>query len=117
LKEVPVDQWTIEPAIPGRIRIQGDIDLASARELARYLEAQLDGPPRRFELDLSGVEFVDSSGLHTFIHAHNYASARGSQLVIVAPSPSVGRLLELTGCDKLFAIMGRHDQRPPSAAD
>lgn len=103
-----MDQWTIEPAIPGRIKIQGDLDLANSRDLGRYLTTQLDGPARRVELDLSCVEFIDSNGLHTLIHAHRAATARGSQLVLVAPSPAVGRLLELSGCDGIFTIVDHH---------
>ena len=112
-----MDQWTIEPAMPGRIKIQGDIDLASSRDLGRYLETQLDGGASPVELDLSGVEFIDSHGLHTFIRAHHYATARGAQLVLVAPSPSVRRLLELSGCVKIFAITDRPEQSPTSASD
>ena len=112
-----MDQWTIEPAIPGRIKIQGDLDLASSGDLGRYLASQLDGPARRVELDLSGVEFIDSNGLHTLIAAHRDATARGSHLVLVAPSSVVGTLLELTGCLDIFTIVGRHGQHPTPAGD
>jgi anti-anti-sigma factor len=112
-----MDQWTIEPAIPGRIKIQGDLDLASSGELGRYLATQLDGPAGRVELDLSGVAFIDSNGLHTLIHAQRDATARGSQLVLVAPSSAVETLLALTGCADIFTIVGRHERRPTPAAD
>ena len=110
-----MDQWTSEPANPGRIKIQGDLDLASSGDLGRYLGSQLDGPGRRLELDLSGVEFIDSHGLHTLIAAHRDATGRGSQLVLVAPSPAVERLLALSGCADIFTIVGLHDQPAPAA--
>lgn len=112
-----MDQFTIEPATPGRIKFHGEMDLASSRDFGRCIEAHLAGPASRLELDLSGVEFIDSNGLHALIHAHQYATARGSQLVLVAPSSAVTRLLELTGCDKILTTMGSPEPRPASAAD
>jgi anti-sigma B factor antagonist len=112
-----MDQWTIDPAVPGRIRFQGDLDLANSRDLGRYLATQLDGQARQVELDLSGVEFIDSNGLHALIHAHHAATARGSQVVLVSPSPAVARLLELTGCVDVFTIVDRVEQHPTPAAD
>ena len=112
-----MDQYAIEPEIPGRIKFHGEMDLASSPDLGRWIEAQLAGPASRLELDLSGVEFIDSNGLHALIHAHQYATARGSQLVLVAPSSAVRRLLELTGCDKILTTMDSPEPRPASAAD
>ena len=112
-----MDQYAIEPEIPGRIKFHGEMDLASSPDLGRLIEAQLAGAARRLELDLSGVEFIDSNGLHALIHAHQYATARGSQLVLVAPSSAVRRLLELTGCDKILTTMDSPEPRPASAAD
>ena len=112
-----MQQWTIERTMPGHIEVRGEIDLASSRDLRRHLQAELDAPPHRVELDVSGVDFIDSNGLHTLIHAHQFATARGSQLVVVAPSSAVRRVLELTGCDNILTIASRPEPRSASAAD
>jgi anti-sigma B factor antagonist len=112
-----MEQWTIERTMPGRVKVRGEIDLASSRDLRRCLEAELDDPPREVEVDLSGVDFIDSNGLHTLLHAHQYAGARGSQLVVVAPSAPVMRVLELTGCHNILTIASSPEARSASAAD
>jgi len=49
------------------------------------------------ELDVTAVTFMDSAGLHVLTQAHKVLSARGRRLRLVDPSPSVRRLLEITG--------------------
>ena len=112
-----MEQWTIERTMPGCLKVRGEIDLASSRDLRQRLEAELDEPAREVEVDLSGVDFIDSNGLHTLIHAHQYATDRGSQLVVVAPSSAVRRVLELTGCDKILTITSSQETNSASAAD
>jgi anti-sigma B factor antagonist len=112
-----MEQWTIERTVPGRIKVRGEIDLASSRDLRRCLEAELAGPSGGVEVDLSGVDFIDSNGLHTLIRAHQYASARGSRLVVVAPSAAVRRVLELTGCHNILTIASSPETHQASAAD
>jgi anti-sigma B factor antagonist len=48
-------------------------------------------------LDMSGVEFIDSSGLGVLVAITEAARAAGGDLVVVAPGRAVVRLLELSG--------------------
>ena len=41
-----MEQWTIERTMPGRLKVRGEIDLASSRYLLQRLEAELDEPAR-----------------------------------------------------------------------
>jgi anti-anti-sigma factor len=101
-----VDEWTVVSDADGRVAasVQGDIDLANAPQLIAHLKALICGPGQRIEVDLSGVEFMDSSGLAALIAAQRVAVDRGSPLILVATSPQVERLLEITGCRHLFAV-------------
>lgn len=71
----------------------GEIDAHTAPTLAAAIEA---GAPT-VRLDMSGVEFVDSSGLRVLIDSHQRLQHDGGSLTIVSPSPSVQRLFEISG--------------------
>jgi anti-anti-sigma factor len=62
-------------------------------ELKPALLAAL-GEGERLELDLSGVERIDSAGCQLLILAKREASAAGKTLAIVAHSPAVQSLIE-----------------------
>lgn len=84
------------------IRVTGEVDAHSVTVVDAAL-ADVD-PTNEVCLDLSGVTFIDSSGLRALVAAHKRAEAAGGGLVIVDPSPPVLRLLGLTGLDQVLAI-------------
>jgi anti-anti-sigma factor len=53
-------------------------------------------------LDLHGVTFMDAKGLATLVDIQRRARGAGGCVRLVAPSPSVRRVLKLTGCDHVF---------------
>jgi len=110
-----VDEWTVVSDTDGRLEasVRGDIDLANGRQLVAQLETLICGPGQRIEIDLSKVEFMDSSGLAALIEAQHLAVERGSQLILVATSPQVAGLLAITGCVNLFTVAPQ--VTPPSA--
>lgn len=87
----------IEPEGPrGRVlKISGELDVATAPDLQSALEG-LTGTPGDIRLDVSGLEFMDSSGLKVLVFAARSLGERG-RLVLVHPSPPVARVLELSG--------------------
>jgi anti-sigma B factor antagonist len=79
--------------------LAGEIDLASIDALeaaitATEQDAAADGD---VVLDMSGVTFLDSSGLRVLVTANDRLAGAGSRLVIRRPSASVLRVLEITG--------------------
>lgn len=55
-------------------------------------------------VDLSGVTFLDSSGLGGLVGIQARARDRGQSVTLKRPSPSVLRLFQITGLDTLFSI-------------
>jgi anti-anti-sigma factor len=53
---------------------------------------------------MSGVTFIDSSGLGALLRAHRLAQARGITFVIQDPSERVRRLLALTALDATLCL-------------
>jgi anti-anti-sigma factor len=81
-----------------RVRVSGDIDPSTAPTFAGELQALIfTGAPRELVVDLSGVTFIDSSGLRAVIDVHNLMRDRGGVLVLEDPSEKARRLLEITG--------------------
>jgi anti-sigma B factor antagonist len=76
--------------------LTGDLDLAAAPELADAIRTAREMSEGDIVLDMSGVTFLDSSGLRAIVAAHHDA-ADDSRIVIRRPSDAVTRVLEITG--------------------
>jgi len=73
----------------------GDVDAHTAPQLWPALDAMpTDGA---VAVDLSGVNFIDSSGLRVLVRAHRRQGEGGGSLTLLAASPAVARLLDITG--------------------
>lgn len=79
------------------IRVGGELDLSTVPALEQELEAALGRPAGGVVVDLSDLEFIDSTGIAVLVRAMG-ESNRASRLKFV-PSRSVGviRVLDMTG--------------------
>jgi anti-sigma B factor antagonist len=94
------------------LRLTGEIDLYTApsvREAALRAISHHDGA---LHVDLSGVTFMDSTGLEVLLATRRRAELSGGSLQLIDPTPSVLRVLEVTGVDRLFQIRPGHDPAP-----
>ena len=89
------------------LKLTGDVDIAAAEGVFREGSRCLEGGPPALEIDLSGVTFIDSSGLGALVRIRNQAERQGATVVLVNLSRSSRRLLELSGLDQVFAIGSR----------
>ncbi|MBE2315566.1 STAS domain-containing protein [Solirubrobacter sp. CPCC 204708] len=81
------------------LALSGELDLAGAPELTAALnEAQSGG--RALTLDLSELEFIDSSGLGALVRFNNAATAAGYEYSVIAGPPQVHRAFVLSGLDQ-----------------
>jgi anti-sigma B factor antagonist len=79
------------------IRLEGELDLATAPEVDRLLDDLAERDHARLLIDLTGVEFMDSAGLASIIRALHAAELNGHRLTVRPGSAQVQRLFELTG--------------------
>ena len=87
------------------LQVSGELDIASAGELRSAGEAALnDSACTALRLDLAEVSFMDSTGLGVLIGLRNSAEAGRKDLVIANPSPTVSRLLDLSGLLGVFRV-------------
>ena len=87
--------------------IIGEIDHHNAKSARERLDKIIETiQPVRFELDLSGVSFCDSSGLGLIMGRMKKCLSVGSTLIIKKPSAAALRILEIAGVDKMIKIEG-----------
>jgi anti-anti-sigma factor len=83
------------------VTLTGECDLSVRDELAGVLLAGV-AESRMVVLDLSGLTFLDSSGVHTLVMAHQTARREGGKLYAVGAVGVVADLLDLTGVADLL---------------
>ena len=82
---------------------RGDIDHHSARTLRERIDNEMYlARPSVVILDLSGIEFMDSSGLGLLLGRYQRAQDLGCELKLCGCSYRVMRILSLAGADKMF---------------
>jgi anti-anti-sigma factor len=82
-----------------RIVLTGEFDLAGVPEFEHRI-AEVEGEaPEAIVIDLSGLTFMDSSGLRALITADDRARKHGRRLAIVPGPPAVRRVFEITKLD------------------
>lgn len=79
------------------VAVRGELDTDTGIALHHQLANQLAHGRRYLVLDLREVPFMDSSGLNVIIRAHNDTRQVGGSVHLAAVSPTVRRLLDLTG--------------------
>jgi anti-anti-sigma factor len=82
----------------------GDFDLAAVDTFTYLAHLVLDGDIRSLVIDLAGVTFIDSAGIGALVTLRNMAAERGTHVVLHRPTPSVIKVLTLTGMTRTFAI-------------
>ena len=101
------------------VQPRGELDLASAETLRSTLEAAIADTQRavldgmedgaRLVLDLRGLSFIDSTGLHLLVALDQRAQRDGFQLTLLAPAAPVDRAIQLCGLDQTLPFATRVD--------
>jgi len=86
--------------------LSGDLDMVTSGPLVARVREIADGAAP-FDLDLTDVGFMDSTGLRSLFHLHDITTANGGRLRLLNPAEEIIRLLELTGTADQFEIVRR----------
>ncbi|MFJ3617450.1 STAS domain-containing protein [Streptomyces iakyrus] len=92
------------------LHVAGDLDYDQAPVLRGRLDQLSLAPGQCLVLDLSGLEFCDSSGITALLAARQHALAAGADVVLAAVPANLMRVLTLVGLDQVFTL------RPDSSA-
>ena len=86
------------------VRINGELDAYSAPGLDEEVTRLIADNVTDLVFDLSGTDFLDSSGLRAILTAQHAVTDREGRLALRSPSTSVRRLLDIAGLTEQFII-------------
>ena len=86
------------------IAVAGELDMETAPRLSEEVELAVWSTVGAFVLDLSGVTFLDSSGLHSLLRARAYLAREDRSLVLVCPPGPARRVLDLASVLDTFVV-------------
>jgi anti-anti-sigma factor len=108
------------------VQPRGELDLTTVETLRSALDAAvtvtvsaaLDGMEHgaRLVLDLRGLSFIDSTGLHLLVALTERAQRDGLQLMLLAPAAPADRAIQVSGLDRTLPFTAPVDAVGPEPA-
>ena len=87
------------------LELKGEIDHHGAKSALREMELAVDASlPKRLVLDLSGVTFMDSSGIALILRAQQRMQLMDGSLVVCRVPEQAKRVLDAAGIGRLVTI-------------
>lgn len=85
--------------------VEGEIDLATAPQLADALDGVRSSGNGNLVVDLNQTQFMDSTGLKTLVMAQRQFADDGRELVLAVKGGPISRLIDLSGVDSSIRVM------------
>jgi anti-sigma B factor antagonist len=86
------------------VNVEGDVDIATVRELDNVLDGHVAAAVWELWVDLSRVTFLDSHGLRALLRTHSALEEQGRRLTVICPTGSVRRILAVSGADAILDV-------------
>jgi anti-sigma B factor antagonist len=108
----PETAYTAEPLGPGTtaVAVAGEVTFSNVLDFDRALGQALDEGARNLVIDLTGVTFIDSSGLSSLLTASARARDQGGVVALVLAHGEPPSIFRFRGVDRLLSLY-------PSRAD
>jgi anti-sigma B factor antagonist len=84
------------------VQVRGELDIATADQAYAYLRDVVDSQDGPVTMNLSGLSFCDAAGLGVLAKVAGHARRSGRSLKLTAASPSLLRIMSITGLDEAF---------------
>lgn len=97
------------------MRLTGEIDLYTSPRVRSAMLEYLDAGCTSLIVDLSEVDYLDSSGLGTLVAGLKRSKEHGGQVYLVSPKPRIARVLEVTGLNDVFSVLDSVDEARTAA--
>jgi len=85
------------------VSLEGEVDLEHSPQ-ARKALLDAVSKNKKVVVDLSGVSYIDSSGIASLVEAFQTARKSGGEMILAMVSESALRVLQLARLDKVFTI-------------
>ena len=87
------------------INIEGDLDHYTANTIRKKIDAELNkNPINLLILDLSTLDFMDSSGIGLILGRYKLINSLGGKLSIVKPNENIYKIINMSGLHKILSI-------------
>ncbi len=86
------------------ITVRGEVDLYSSPDLRTAILEAVPKVADRLAVDLSGVQYMDSSGVATLVEGLKSAQEHARNFRLVCPSEAVMSVLKLARLDSIFEV-------------
>jgi len=103
--DIDVEQPAEQPSV-AVLRLRGRLDMLSAGSVRERLREVVAGGRHHLVVDLSGVSFVDSSGLSALISGLKQSRQAGGDLRLVNPAQQARLVLQVTALDRVMRPYG-----------
>jgi len=87
-----------------RFVVAGEIDMATAEQLRRRLEAHVAASHGEIVVDCEGLTFIDSSGIKVLLDVAAFASTQGRRFVATNVHPHCRRTFQVAGIEGFLGI-------------
>jgi anti-sigma B factor antagonist len=88
--------------------VAGEIDLYTAPRLhSELMSALAADTPVQLVVDMTGVDFCDSTGMNVLLAAQRRAREVGGDLQLASPRPAIMKVLQVTGLESVFTVVER----------
>ena len=85
-------------------KLRGSLDLATAPTVRAALSDAAEKGSHNLIVDLTQLEFLDSTGLGVLIGAHRRSAEHGGSFRLIVSDGPISRLLNITGLIAVFAV-------------
>jgi len=92
------------------VAVRGEIHVTTAPEFSERLNCVIEKGKTQLILDLSQVEFIDSTGLSVLLNGLRSVTRAEGRMALVCSNPTVLRLFEITKLDSTFDIRATRDE-------
>lgn len=104
-----IDTYSLDNGVPV-IRLEGEVDVYTAPQLKQQMISLLEAGTKQMIIDLTRVEYFDSTALGVLIGGLKRMRERDGNLSLICPNPRIRRVFEITGLDKIFDIYNNVDE-------
>lgn len=88
------------------VHVRGEIDHHSAVSVRRVIDERITlCRPKEVYLELSGVDFMDSSGLGLIMGRYALVKQSGGELYVLDPSAAVVKMMKLAGMERMIRLL------------
>ena len=92
------------------IAVRGEVHVSTAPEFSERLNDAIATGKTGVVIDMTEVEFIDSTGLSVLLNALRRVTRQQGRLALVVSNPTVLRLFEITRLDSTFDIASSRDE-------